>query len=203
MSDIIFRPSYNTVKHIPSYTLVHQKLDPDNGSYQIHAGTVTCGGCNKHNILYTSKGWFLVAFFGNQAYYIRSWYIDHSQLCQAVPVTLPIIGRCSCALLTHERWLHQDIQKNAWSNLVPTLAPSFDFVRTWKYVDTYVEKQSFNTYLSQFPANPLVEHFDLTHWGDTLVGRPCLTPLRYTLVRHSCLTLWFDTLVGHSCLTLS
>ena len=29
--------------------------------------------------------------------------------------------------------------------------------------DTYVEKQRFNTYLSQFPANPLVEHPDLTH----------------------------------------
>ena len=68
--------------------------------------------------------------------------------------------------------------------------------------DTYVEKQRFNTYLSQFPANPLEEHPDLTHWGDTLVGHPCLTLLRYTLVRHSCLTLWFDTLVRHSCGTL-
>ena len=68
--------------------------------------------------------------------------------------------------------------------------------------DTNVEKQRFNTYLSQFPANPLVEHPDLTHRGDTLVGHPCLTLLRYALVRHSCLTLWFDTLVGHSCLTL-
>ena len=60
--------------------------------------------------------------------------------------------------------------------------------------DTYVEKQRFNTYLSQFPANPLVEHPDLTHWGDTLVGHPCLL--------RSGKTLWFDTLVGHSCLTL-
>ena len=68
--------------------------------------------------------------------------------------------------------------------------------------DTYVEKQGFNTYLSQFPANPLVEHPDLTHWSDNLVGHPCLTLLRYALVRHSCLTLWFDTLVGHPCLTL-
>ena len=68
--------------------------------------------------------------------------------------------------------------------------------------DTYVEKQRLNTYLSQFPANPFVEHPDLTHWGDTLVGHPCLTLLRYALVRHSCMTLWFDTLAGHSCLTL-
>ena len=68
--------------------------------------------------------------------------------------------------------------------------------------DTYVEKQRLNTYLSQFPANPFVEHPDLTHWGDTLVGHPCLTLLRYALVRHSCITLWFDTLAGHSCLTL-
>ena len=68
--------------------------------------------------------------------------------------------------------------------------------------DTYVEKQRLNTYLSQFPANPVVEHPDLTHWGDTLVGHPCLTLLRYALVRHSCMTLWFDTLAGHSCLTL-
>ena len=30
--------------------------------------------------------------------------------------------------------------------------------------DTYVEKRRFNTYLSQFPANPLLEHLDdLTH----------------------------------------
>ena len=29
--------------------------------------------------------------------------------------------------------------------------------------DTYAEKHRFNTYLSQFPANPLVEHPDLTH----------------------------------------
>ena len=29
--------------------------------------------------------------------------------------------------------------------------------------DTYVEKQRCNTYLSHFPANPLVEHPDLTH----------------------------------------
>ena len=29
--------------------------------------------------------------------------------------------------------------------------------------DTYVEKQRLNTYLSQFPANPFVEHPDLTH----------------------------------------
>ena len=59
-----------------------------------------------------------------------------------------------------------------------------------------------NTYFSHFPANPLVRHPELTQWGDTLVGHPCLTLLRYALVRHSCLTLWFDTLVGHSCLTL-
>ena len=45
--------------------------------------------------------------------------------------------------------------------------------------DTYVEKQGFNTYLSQFPANPLVEHPDLTHWSDNLVGHPCLTLLRF------------------------
>ena len=68
--------------------------------------------------------------------------------------------------------------------------------------DTYVEKQRCNTYLSQFPANPLVEHTDLTRWGDTLVGHPCLTLLRYALVRHSCMTLWFDTLVWHSSETL-
>ena len=29
--------------------------------------------------------------------------------------------------------------------------------------DTYVEKEGLNTYVSQFPANPLVEHPDLTH----------------------------------------
>ena len=29
--------------------------------------------------------------------------------------------------------------------------------------DTFVEKQRLNTYLSQFPANPFVEHPDLTH----------------------------------------
>ena len=29
--------------------------------------------------------------------------------------------------------------------------------------DTYVEKQRLNTYLSQVPANPFVEHPDLTH----------------------------------------
>ena len=68
--------------------------------------------------------------------------------------------------------------------------------------DTYVEKQRCNTYLSQFPANPLVEHTDLTRWGDTLVGHPGLTLLRYALVRHSCMTLWFDTLVWHSSETL-
>ena len=68
--------------------------------------------------------------------------------------------------------------------------------------DTYVEKQRLNTYLSQFPANPFAEHHDVTHWGDTLVGHPCLTLLRYPLVRHSCMTLWFDTLAGHPCLTL-
>ena len=74
--------------------------------------------------------------------------------------------------------------------------------------DTYVEKQRFNTCLSQFPANPLVEHPDLTHWGDTLVAHPCLTLLRYTLVRHSCLTLLLvrhfllDSLTCHSCKTL-
>ena len=63
--------------------------------------------------------------------------------------------------------------------------------------DTNVEKQRFNTCLSQFAANPLVEHPDLTDWGDTLVGHPCLTLLRYTLVRDSCLTLLLDTLVRH------
>ena len=66
--------------------------------------------------------------------------------------------------------------------------------------DTYVEKQRFSSCLSQFPANPLVEHPDLTHWGDTLVAHPGLTLLRYTLVRHSCLTLLLDTLVRHSLL---
>ena len=66
--------------------------------------------------------------------------------------------------------------------------------------DTYVEKHKFNTYLSQFPANPLVEHPDLTHWGDTLVGHPCLTLLRCaldTLAWHSSKTLLLDTLVRH------
>ena len=29
--------------------------------------------------------------------------------------------------------------------------------------DTYVEKEGLNTYVAQFPANPLVEHPDLTH----------------------------------------
>ena len=37
-----------------------------------------------------------------------------------------------------------------------------------------------NTYWSHIPANPLVGHPDLTHWGDTLVGHPCLTLLRNT-----------------------
>ena len=85
-----------------------------------------------------------------------------------------------------------EVEKNGKQDVKPTNPNA----------DTYVEKQRFNTYLSQFPANPLVEHPGLTHWGDTLVWHPCLTLLRYTLVRHSCLTLWFDTLVGHSCLTL-
>ena len=50
-----------------------------------------------------------------------------------------------------------------------------------------------NTYLSHFPANPLVRHLDLTHRGDTLVGHPCLTLMRKALVRHSCKTLCLDT----------
>ena len=60
--------------------------------------------------------------------------------------------------------------------------------------DTYVEKQGYHTYLSQFSGNPLVEHPDLTHRGDTLLGHPYLTLLRYALVRHSCLTFLLDTL---------
>ena len=59
-----------------------------------------------------------------------------------------------------------------------------------------------DTYFSHFPANPLVRHPELTHWGDTLVRHPWLTLLRNALVRHSCLTLLLDTLVGHSYLTL-
>ena len=59
-----------------------------------------------------------------------------------------------------------------------------------------------DTYFSHFPANPLVRHPELTHWGDTLVGHLCLTLLRNALVRHSCLTLLLDTLVRHSYSTL-
>ena len=55
--------------------------------------------------------------------------------------------------------------------------------------DTYVEEQK--QYLSHFPANPLVGHPDVTHWGDTLVGHPSyLTFLLDTLVRHFYLTLF-------------
>ena len=53
-----------------------------------------------------------------------------------------------------------------------------------------------------FPANPLVGHPDVTHWGDTLVGHPSyLTLLLDTLVRHSYWTLLLDTPLGHSYLT--
>ena len=102
-------------------------------------------------------------------------------------------------------WFLRNTMVGAPSPLV--LRPSKNFLKnkmkpTNPNADTYVEKQRCNTYLSQFPANPLVEHTDLTRWGDTLVGHPCLTLLRYALVRHSCMTLWFDTLVWHSSETL-
>ena len=54
----------------------------------------------------------------------------------------------------------------------------------------------------------LTWHIDLTHSGDTLVGRPyftqrsCKTLLPDTLTWHSCGTLLLDTLVRHSCKTL-
>ena len=78
--------------------------------------------------------------------------------------------------------------------------------------DTYVEEQKqylFETYLSHFPANPLVGHPALTHWvtllQDTLAWHCCATPgktlLLNTLMWHSCETLFLDTLVRHSCLT--
>ena len=48
----------------------------------------------------------------------------------------------------------------------------------------------YNIYLSHFPANPLLGHPDVTHWGDTLVRHPSyLTLLLYTVVRHFYLTL--------------
>ena len=62
-----------------------------------------------------------------------------------------------------------------------------------------------NTYLILFVtffSEPTVGHLNLTHWGGTLVGLPCLTLLRNALARHSCLTLLRDTFVGRSCLTL-
>ena len=74
--------------------------------------------------------------------------------------------------------------------------------------DTYVEKEGLNTYVSQFPANPFVEHPDLTHWGNTLVGHHTIalhsgkTLLLDTLIWHSCGTLLLDTLLRHSYLTL-
>ena len=37
---------------------------------------------------------------------------------------------------------------------------------------TRMLKNRNNTYLTHFPANPLVGHPDVTHWGDTLVGHP-------------------------------
>ena len=61
-----------------------------------------------------------------------------------------------------------------------------------------------NTYVSDFPAKPLVGHPDLTHWRDTVIGHPCLTLLRNALVRHSWqsyLTLLWGTLRWHSCRT--
>ena len=67
---------------------------------------------------------------------------------------------------------------------------------------TRMLKNRNNTYLSHFPANPLVGHPDVTHWGDTLVGHPSyLTLLLDTLVRHSYWTLLLDTPLGHSYLT--
>ena len=67
--------------------------------------------------------------------------------------------------------------------------------------DTYVDKQRQYLFVT-LPANSLVRHPEFTHWGDTLVGRPCLTLLRKSPVRHSCLTLFLDTLIWHSCKTL-
>ena len=76
--------------------------------------------------------------------------------------------------------------------------------------DTYVEKRRFNTYLSQFPANPLVEHPDSTHSCgapllDTIAlrsGKTLLLDTLICLVGHSCLTLFWDTLTWHPCNTL-
>ena len=51
------------------------------------------------------------------------------------------------------RELHKKCWKR-WKNKMKPTNPN---------ADTYVEKHKFNTYLSQFPANPLVEHPDLTH----------------------------------------
>ena len=71
---------------------------------------------------------------------------------------------------------------------------------------TRMLKNRNNTYLSHFPANPLVGHPDVTHWGDTFAGHPSdLTLLLDTLARHltghSCLTLLWDTFTWHSCKT--
>ena len=57
--------------------------------------------------------------------------------------------------------------------------------------DTYVDKQRQYLFVT-FPTNSLVRHPEFTHWGDTLVGHPCLT-----LLSNSCLTLLWDTLVRH------
>ena len=78
--------------------------------------------------------------------------------------------------------------------------------RTRMLTRTSMLKNKDETYLSHFPANPLVGHPDLTRWGDTLVGHPCLTLLRSaqkdTLAWHCCKTLLLDTLLRHSYLTL-
>ena len=76
--------------------------------------------------------------------------------------------------------------------------------KTWKFAltknkmkptnpnaDTYVDKQRQYLFVT-FPTNSFVRHPEFTHWGDTLVGHPCLT-----LLSNSCLTLLWDTLVRH------
>ena len=69
---------------------------------------------------------------------------------------------------------------------------------------TRMLKNRNNTYLSHFPANPLVGHTDVTLLYDTLLlGHSCLTLLQDTLTCHSFKTLLLDTSYLTSCKTLS
>ena len=113
-------------------------------------------------------------------------------------------------------YLHRRSGNNRIQQISKTIKHLYYTVKTrWNprtRMPTRMLKNRNNTYLSHFPANPLVGHPDVTHWGDTLVGHPSyLTLLLDTLVRHSYWTLlldtssgtlWLDILVRHSYLTL-